>query len=87
MTLTDKQMTKAPFPWFGGKSQAAPLVWSLLGDVDHYVEPFAGALGVGLGFGMQGIVKEFISGLVLLFDKLIRSMRPTQLPALLQKTL
>jgi small-conductance mechanosensitive channel len=33
---------------------------------------FAGALGVGLGFGMQGIVKEFISGLVLLFDKLIR---------------
>lgn len=32
---------------------------------------FAGALGVGLGFGMQGIVKEFISGLVLLFDKLI----------------
>lgn len=33
---------------------------------------FAGALGVGLGFGMQGIVKEFISGLVLLFDKLVR---------------
>lgn len=32
---------------------------------------FAGALGVGLGFGMQGIVKEFISGLVLLFDKLV----------------
>ena len=33
---------------------------------------FAGALGVGLGFGMQGVVKEFISGLVLLFDRLIR---------------
>lgn len=33
---------------------------------------FAGALGVGLGFGMQGVVKEFISGLVLLFDKLVR---------------
>jgi site-specific DNA-adenine methylase len=37
---------KAPFPWFGGKSKAAPLVWSLLGDVDHYVEPFAGSLAV-----------------------------------------
>jgi len=34
---------KAPFPWFGGKSQAAPLVWSLLGDVAHYVEPFFGS--------------------------------------------
>jgi small-conductance mechanosensitive channel len=33
---------------------------------------FAGALGVGLGFGMQGVVKEFISGLVLIFDRLIR---------------
>ena len=37
---------KAPFPWFGGKSQAAPLVWQLLGDVDHYCEPFAGSLAV-----------------------------------------
>lgn len=32
---------------------------------------FAGALGVGLGFGMQSVVKEFIAGLVLLFDKLL----------------
>lgn len=33
---------KTPFPWFGGKTDAAPLVWSLLGDVPHYVEPFFG---------------------------------------------
>ena len=33
---------------------------------------FAGALGVGLGFGMQGLVREFMSGLVLLFDRLVR---------------
>ena len=40
---------KAPFPWFGGKSRAAPLVWEALGDVKNYVEPFAGSLAVLLG--------------------------------------
>lgn len=44
MTLVN--VDKAPFPWFGGKSKAAPLVWDLLGDVEHYVEPFAGSLAV-----------------------------------------
>jgi hypothetical protein len=35
---------KAPFPYFGGKSKAAPLVWELLGaDVENYVEPFCGS--------------------------------------------
>jgi hypothetical protein len=38
--------TKSPIVYHGGKSQAAPLVWSLLGDPDHYVEPFAGSLAV-----------------------------------------
>ena len=42
-------MIKAPFPWFGGKSRAAPLVWQALGDVKNYVEPFAGSLAVLLG--------------------------------------
>jgi site-specific DNA-adenine methylase len=44
--MTLKNLSKAPFPWFGGKSKAAPLVWELLGDVEHYVEPFAGSLAV-----------------------------------------
>lgn len=35
---------RAPFPWFGGKSRAAPLIWRALGDVPNYVEPFAGSL-------------------------------------------
>ena len=43
---TSPRGRKAPFPWFGGKSKAAPLVWQLLGDVDHYCEPFAGSLAV-----------------------------------------
>jgi len=40
---------KAPFPYFGGKSRAADAVWALFGDVNHYVEPFAGSLAVLLG--------------------------------------
>lgn len=37
---------KAPFPWFGGKSRAAGLIWPRFGDVCNYVEPFAGSLAV-----------------------------------------
>ncbi|MBI1186982.1 MAG: mechanosensitive ion channel [Alphaproteobacteria bacterium] len=32
---------------------------------------FAGALGIGIGLGLQGIVKEFFSGLVLVLDRLV----------------
>lgn len=37
---------RAPFPWFGGKSLAAPLIWERFGNVPNYVEPFAGSLAV-----------------------------------------
>jgi len=40
---------KAPFPWFGGKSRVAGLVWQRFGNVPNYVEPFAGSLAVLLG--------------------------------------
>src|ERR1700681_1264474 len=42
-------MLKAPFPWFGGKSRVAHIVWDHFGDVRNYVEPFAGSLAVLLG--------------------------------------
>ena len=45
-------MTKqinAPFPWFGGKSRAAELIWSRIGvDCGNYVEPFFGSGAVWL---------------------------------------
>jgi hypothetical protein len=34
---------QAPFPWFGGKSTVAPLVWPRFGPVQNYVEPFFGS--------------------------------------------
>ncbi len=40
---------KAPFPWFGGKSQVSDLVWERFGDVKNYVEPFFGSGAVLLG--------------------------------------
>lgn len=40
---------RAPFPWFGGKSRVAPIVWDRFGDCRNYVEPFAGSLAVLLG--------------------------------------
>src|SRR5580692_7092975 len=37
---------KSPFPYPGGKSKVADIVWGRLGNVDNYVEPFAGTLAV-----------------------------------------
>jgi len=47
-TATGVRQTKAPFPWYGGKQHAAPLIWEALGDPAHYVDPFAGSLAVPL---------------------------------------
>ena len=42
-------MIAAPFPWFGGKRKVAAHVWSRLGVVTNYVEPFFGSGAVLLG--------------------------------------
>lgn len=38
-----RELLRAPFPYFGGKSTIAEKVWAALGHVDHYVEPFFGS--------------------------------------------
>jgi hypothetical protein len=37
------EVLKAPFPWFGGKSRCADLVWERFGPIQNYVEPFFGS--------------------------------------------
>ena len=44
-----RKKPKSPFPYFGGKSAVAPLVWQWLGDVDNFIEPFFGSGAVLLG--------------------------------------
>jgi DNA adenine methylase len=39
----EKDTLVAPFPYFGGKSTIADEIWNVLGDVDHYIEPFFGS--------------------------------------------
>ena len=69
-------MTLAPFPWFGGKSRAAPLAWAAMGaDVPGYIEPFAGSLAVLLGRPSLGHGPETVNdadGLIANFWRAVR---------------
>jgi DNA adenine methylase len=47
--LIDWRELSAPFPWFGGKSKVADLVWERFGEVVNYVEPFYATGAVLLG--------------------------------------
>jgi DNA adenine methylase len=40
---------KSPFPYFGGKSRVASIVWERFGDCRNYVEPFCGSAAMLLG--------------------------------------
>jgi DNA adenine methylase len=46
--VADNEKLQAPFPWFGGKSRVADVVWRAFGDVKNYVEPFFGSGAVYL---------------------------------------
>lgn len=40
------EVLRAPFSYFGGKRHAAARIWSAIGNVAHYVEPFCGSAAV-----------------------------------------
>jgi len=44
-----KASLPAPFPYFGGKSRVAAIVWERFGNVQNYVEPFFGSGAMLLG--------------------------------------
>jgi hypothetical protein len=54
---------RAPFPFFGGKSAVGRHVWAAFGGVGHYVEPFAGSLGVLLSVGADPTRAETVNDL------------------------
>jgi len=37
---------RPPYPWFGGKRKAADMIWTRLGDVANYIEPFLGSAAI-----------------------------------------
>ncbi|MFN3961647.1 MAG: DNA adenine methylase [Fimbriimonadaceae bacterium] len=65
----------APFPCFGGKRRAAELIWSRLGNVPNYVEPFCGSCAVLLarpgGAGKVETVND-IDGLLVNFWRAVK---------------
>ena len=54
---------------YGILAMAFLVALGLLGVTLTQVTVLAGALGVGIGFGLQSVVNNFVSGLILLFER------------------
>lgn len=52
-----QQQLKPPFPYFGNKTKAAPIVWEFFGDPTNYVEPFCGSAAMLLARPNVGAVE------------------------------
>jgi DNA adenine methylase len=72
-------VTLPPFSYFGGKTTLAPAIADLLPDHDHYVEPFAGSLGVLLAKRPSGMeTVNDLDGDLMTFWRVLRD-RPEEL--------
>ena len=77
-SLRDRHPDRAPRIYIAEKLSQYTIIlvslfaglWILGIDVTS-LTVFAGAVGVGLGLGLEGVVKEFFSGLVVIFDTLV----------------
>jgi len=74
-TRLDRGAKEAVTSLFGyaGIAIALLVALSITGVQMENIALIAGALSVGIGFGLQNIVNNFISGLILLFERPIRS--------------
>ncbi len=74
-TRLDRGAKEAVTSLFGyaGVAIAILVALSITGVKMENIALIAGALSVGIGFGLQNIVNNFISGLILLFERPIRS--------------
>ena len=74
-TRLDRGAKEAVTSLFGyaGVAIAILVALSITGVKMENIALIAGALSVGIGFGLQNIVNNFISGLILLFERPIRT--------------
>ena len=56
-SMDTNSIVRAPFPYAGGKSRVAPVIWQRFGDVENFVEPFAGSLAVLLARPTPGRIE------------------------------
>jgi len=74
--MTQQSTLRAPFPWFGGKSGAAALVWERLGKVDNIVDAFCGSAAFVLGYPFENqptITMNDVDGFVSNFFRAVTS--------------